>query len=325
MIAPHNSICCAELSYRCIMKIDRIIAILSILSQKEKVTASELAERFEVSRRTILRDIEHLNRSGIPIVTVQGNGGGISVMESYRMDKTLISSTDMQSILAGLKSLDSVSGDNGYRMLMDKLCPKITESVKVDDTFIIDLSIWDKSIIAEKIDVFKSAIKENKVVFFRYYSANGESVRKIEPYHLIFQWSSWYVWGYCTEKNDYRMFKLTRIDQVNKTDIVFEPRDIPQYTCDKLRHAHGGQCEITVKFDSSVRWRLIDEWGSNSFKTDKNGDIIVKFTWADKLSLYNWLLTFSDKAIIISPIKCREEFLSIVQRIANKYNQEITE
>ncbi|MDE7389786.1 MAG: HTH domain-containing protein, partial [Lachnospiraceae bacterium] len=98
------------------MKIDRIIAILSILSQKEKVTASELAERFEVSRRTILRDIEHLNRSGIPIVTVQGNGGGISVMESYRMDKTLISSTDMQSILAGLKSLDSVSGDNGYRM-----------------------------------------------------------------------------------------------------------------------------------------------------------------------------------------------------------------
>ena len=92
------------------MKIDRLIGILSILLQKEMITAPELAEHFEVSRRTIGRDIEALCKAGIPIRTMQGSGGGISIMNGYRMDRTLLTSRDMQMILAGLRSLDSVSG-----------------------------------------------------------------------------------------------------------------------------------------------------------------------------------------------------------------------
>lgn len=103
------------------MKTDRLIGILSILLQEEKTTAPELAERFEVSRRTINRDIEDLCRAGIPIRTVQGSGGGISIMDGYRMDRTILTSRDMQMILAGLRSLDSVSGSRYYSQLMEKL------------------------------------------------------------------------------------------------------------------------------------------------------------------------------------------------------------
>ena len=103
------------------MKIDRLIGILSILLQEEKITAPELAERFEVSRRTINRDIEDLCRAGIPIFTSQGAGGGISIMDGYKMDRTILTSRDMQMILAGLRSLDSVSGSHYYGQLMEKL------------------------------------------------------------------------------------------------------------------------------------------------------------------------------------------------------------
>ena len=91
------------------MKIDRLIGILSLLLQRDKITSAELAEKFEVSRRTILRDIETLNQSGIPVFAEQGQGGGISVMEGYKMDRTLLSSEDMRAILSGLQSLDSVA------------------------------------------------------------------------------------------------------------------------------------------------------------------------------------------------------------------------
>ena len=103
------------------MKTDRLIGILSILLQEEKTTAPELTKRFEVSRRTINRDIEDLCRAGIPIRTVQGSGGGISIMDGYRMDRTILTSRDMQMILAGLRSLDSVSGSRYYSQLMEKL------------------------------------------------------------------------------------------------------------------------------------------------------------------------------------------------------------
>lgn len=126
------------------MKIDRLIGILSVLLQKEKITAPELAACFEVSRRTINRDIEDLCRAGIPIQTSQGSGGGISIMEGYRMDRTILTSKDMQVILAGLRSLDSVSGSSYYGQLMEKIQTGSSNLVSGRDSILIDLSSWYK-------------------------------------------------------------------------------------------------------------------------------------------------------------------------------------
>ena len=126
------------------MKIDRLIGILSVLLQEEKTTAPLLAERFEVSRRTISRDIDDLCRAGIPIQTVQGYEGGIRIMDGYRMDRTILTSRDMQMILAGLRGLDSVSGSRNYEQLMEKLQTGSSRFLSGRDSLLIDLSSWYK-------------------------------------------------------------------------------------------------------------------------------------------------------------------------------------
>lgn len=300
------------------MKIDRVIGILSILLQREKVTASELAEKFEVSRRTVIRDIEEINKAGIPIVTFQGQGGGISVMDGFRLDRTLLSNDDMKAILAGLKSLDSVSGTKRYRQLMSKLSAENPDTINMGNQIIIDLSSWDKAAVSDKIELIKNAIDGRLKIRFTYFSPTGETIREIEPYHLIFQWSSWYVWGYCVLRNDYRMFKLTRLTDLECTDKPCEMREVPEYTCDKLRHTKG-EIEVTVKFDKSLKWRIIDEFGTELPHFDKNGDILLTFTWSDVPSFYSYILSFGDKAEILSPKEYCNEFRELVKRILEKY------
>ena len=178
------------------MKIDRLIGILSILLQEENTTAPELAERFEVSRRTINRDIEDLCKAGIPIKTAQGTGGGISIMDGYRMDRTILSSKDMQMILAGLRSLDSVSGSRYYSQLMEKIQTGSSEFISGRDSMLIDLSSWYKGSLAPKIEVIQSAIENRRIIRFKYYAPSGESKRRVEPYYLVFQWSRVVVLGH---------------------------------------------------------------------------------------------------------------------------------
>ena len=300
------------------MKIDRLIGILSILLQRDKITSQELANKFEVSQRTILRDIESINMAGIPIVSEQGQGGGISIMDGYKIDRTLLSSDDMHAILSGLRSLDSVSRTNRYRQLMEKFSADDTDSVNADNHIIIDLSNWDKSAVADKIELIKQAMEQHHIITFRYFSPNGESERRIEPYHLIFQWSDWYVWGYCTEREDYRMFKLTRTTELVITNDICEDRTVPEYTSDKLRHTRG-EIKATVKFDTSVKWRIIDEFGADFLKYDEDGNLVMTFTWSDTLSFYRYILTFGSNAEIIDPPEYRQEFAELVKKIYSQY------
>ncbi len=260
------------------MKLERLIGILSILLQQDKITALELAEKFEVSVRTILRDIDDISKAGIPITTSQGQGGGISIMDGYKIDRTLLSSSEMQAIFSGLKSLDSVSGTNRYRQLMDKL--SVSNTINADNHIIIDLATWDKNAVSTKIELIKSAMEQKRIITFRYYSPERTEQRDIEPYRLIFQWSSWYVWGFCVKRQDYRLFKLTRITELTKTEEAFVQRDIPEYECDKLRHTKG-EISAIVRFDKSAKWRIVDEFGTENFTEDENGNVILTFTWSD--------------------------------------------
>ena len=296
------------------MKIDRQIGILSILLQKEKVKAGELAEKFEVSTRTIARDIEDISMAGIPIVAERGSCGGLSIMEGFSIDKTLLTSFEMQGIIAGLKGLDSVSETGRYRQLMDKLSP---DSVRVND-IIIDISGWDKTAVSDKIEFVRTAIGNCEKISFMYYSPSGESNRIIEPYSLIFQWSNWYVWGWCEKREDYRMFKLTRLAELKLAGEKFERREIPEYSCDKLRHTNGG-IEAEVMFDKSVKWRVIDEFGTELPDFDEDGSARLTFTWSDVPSFYQYILSFGDKAEIISPDEYRREFGELLKKILEKY------
>lgn len=158
---------------------DRLIGILSILLQWERVTAPELARQFEVSRRTIQRDVETLCRAGIPVCTVQGAGGGISLMEGYRVDRTLLTAPEMQAILAGLQSLDSVSGTRRYAQLMEKLSAGTESPAEGGAPMLIDLSSWYKASLPPKIEHIRRCIEQHRILHFSYFSPKGESVRAI--------------------------------------------------------------------------------------------------------------------------------------------------
>ena len=214
------------------MKMERLIGILSILLQREKVTAPELSEQFEVSRRTIQRDIESLCRAGIPIATAQGAGGGISIMEGYRVDRTVLTAPEMQAILAGLRSLDSVSGTRRYAQLMEKLSAGTGGLMPGGAHMLIDLSSWYKTSLPPKIELIQGAIEQHHTIRFTYFSPKEESVRTVEPCYLVFHWSTWYVWGWCRMREAFRLFKLNRMTELTAGE-PFEPRSAPMPDLDR--------------------------------------------------------------------------------------------
>jgi len=247
------------------MKIDRLIGILSILLQEEKVTAPELADKFEVSRRTINRDIEDLCKAGIPIVTSQGTGGGISIMDGYRMDRAILSTKDMQMIMAGLRSLDSVSGSNYYGQLMEKIKAGSSDFTCGSGSILIDLSSWHKDALTPKIELIQDAIELGKKVKFKYYAPSGETGREIEPYYLIFKWSSWYVYGYCLLRNDFRMFKLNRMVSIAHTNAFEKGRDVPLPKLENEK-IYPREKHFKAIFDGTMKWQLIEDFGVDSFE-----------------------------------------------------------
>lgn len=301
------------------VKIDRLIGIITILLQKEKVTAPYLAEKFEVSRRTINRDVENLCKAGIPIVTEQGKNGGISIAEGYKVDKTLFTSGEIQAILSGLKSLDSVSGSNRYQLLMDKLSCGSNDYVGASGPVVINLSSWYQSSLPPKFELIKDAIERKKKIEFHYYGPGGDNTRLLEPCLLIFEWSSWYVWGYCLLRDDFRMFKLNRMDQIRCTNEDSEKREIPLYHMDPRKVQWTNGVEVTAEFDKSMKWRLIEEFGINSFSENADGRLLMNIGWSDQESLFGWLLEFRDCVRIIEPVEYQKDFLNLLERIKNLY------
>ena len=300
------------------MKIDRLIGILSILLQEEKTTAPELAERFEVSRRTINRDIEDLCKAGIPIRTAQGTGGGISIMDGYRMDRTILTSKDMQMILAGLRSLDSVSGSSYYSQLMEKIQTGSSEFISGRDSMLIDLSSWYKGSLAPKIEVIQSAIESRHLMRFEYFAPSGESDRRIEPYYLVFQWSSWYVWGWCLERKDYRLFKLNRMDKVAEIDKEFICRNAPMPDLSTEKIFPGG-IKVKALFTPDMKWRLVEEFGPHCFTESDDGRLLFSADYTDMESLVTWLMTFGAKAEVLEPIEARDIIRRNAEETLNIY------
>ena len=303
------------------MKIDRLIGILSILLQEEKTTAPELAERFEVSRRTINRDIEDLCKAGIPIRTAQGTGGGISIMDGYRMDRTILTSKDMQMILAGLRSLDSVSGSSYYGQLMEKIQAGSSEFITGRDSILIDLSSWYRDSLAPKIETIQDAIGDRHLIRFRYYAPSGESDRMVEPYYLVFRWSSWYLWAWCLKRKDFRLFKLNRMDGVQKTEKTFECRDVTMPDLSNERIFPGG-IKVKALFEPDQKWRLVEEFGPLCFTENDDGRLLFTADYTDMDNLITWIMTFGDKAEVLEPKKARKKIALMVQKMTTIYKED---
>ena len=234
------------------------------------------------------------------------------------MDRTILTSKDMQMILAGLRSLDSVSGSSYYSQLMEKIQTGSSEFISGRGSMLIDLSSWYKGSLAPKIEVIQSAIESRHLIRFEYFAPSGESDRRIEPYYLVFQWSSWYVWGWCLERKDYRLFKLNRMDKVAEIDKEFICRNAPMPDLSTEKIFPGG-IKVKALFTPDMKWRLVEEFGPHCFTENDDGRLLFTADYTDMENLVTWLMTFGAKAEVLEPIEARDIIRRNAEETLNIY------
>lgn len=299
------------------MKIDRLMGILTLLMQNDKLTAPLLAARFEVSRRTILRDIEALCQAGVPVVTTQGGDGGISVMEGYKINKSVLTTDELQNLVSALKGIDSVSKTSNFESLMLKLAPEQNAMVSLASSVVIDLSSYYKESISEKIERIRQAIGQRAVIGFDYYYPKGEVRRTIEPYLIEFRWNAWYVFGWCRDREAFRRFKLNRLWTLALTGETYVSRPVCPEDIkgdDPFQETY----QMLLSIDKSARFHLIEEYGMNCYQETENA-LLFTLGYANRDYAFNWVLGFCDKAEILEPEDARNEFAALVQKIGERY------
>ena len=299
------------------IKIDRLVGILVILLQKEKVTAPELAARFEVSRRTINRDIEDLCKAGVPVVTMQGANGGITIMDDYKIEKTLFSDKELRSILLGLSSLDSVTKSTKYQTIIQKFTAN-KNSLLLKNNIMIDLSSHHKDTLAPKIELLQSCIDHNRKVSFLYCNHKGERNLIVDPYLIVFQWSNWYFLGLDNDSNEFKLYKLNRICNMTSLEETFDLLEIPAGKLD-FNAFFTDEIHAEILFDKSEKYKIIEEYGIDSFVERPDGKLYFTSNFTTQDYLLSWVLSFGDKAELIRPIHLRPIIREHLQALSQKY------
>lgn len=298
------------------MKIDRLLGILVMLAKKEKVTAPQLAEYFEVSRRTINRDIEILCMAGIPIVTTQGKHGGISIQEGYKLDKNIFTNDELSNIITGLKAVNSVHSTSDIENLINKVIPK--DLSDEEDVLKIDLASFYKDSIAPKINKLKSAAVNRNVIKFEYYSQSGKSLRIAEPCYMVYRWDNWYLYAFCKQTESFRLFKLNRLwelevlkEQFKRREEAKEAKDFDDYFTEEII--------LEAVFSKNVWYRLVDEYGPSSLTELENGELLFRRGFTNYEYMRSWVMGYGSDVKVLRPQRLIEDLKRISEEILNKY------
>lgn len=293
------------------MSTERLFKIINRLMDEKKVSAKDLAEDFEVSVRTIYRDIDALTLAGIPVYATQGKGGGISLMEGYVLNKTLLSSSEQDKILMALENIQVTS--NQVDDLILKLKSLFQKGGK--DWIQVDLGGWgmDKE-ETQKFDILREAILSKRYIKLNYYDAvSNLTERIVKPARLVFKGKSWYLQAYCELKQDYRTFKLFRIQKAIMLDEQFEenlvPPEIESDTFCALK-------EITFKADKGQRIRIYEEFHRDDIE-EYEEYMLVKTKLPVDQWLLGYILAFGGGIEVIEPKEVRD-FIKIEIEKLNK-------
>ena len=308
------------------MKVDRLVSIIMILLDKERIGARELAELFEVSPRTIYRDIDAINMAGIPVRSTPGVGGGFEIMQNYKVDKKVFSSADLSAILMGLSSLSNVvRGDelvNALAKVKSFIPAERAKDIEIGANQIcIDLSPWmGNTNMQPYLEMMKAAMQESRLLAFSYTAHHGnKTIRTIEPYQLVLKGSQWYLQGYCRERNDFRLFKLSRIMNLQMQEEAFTPREYQKPVLDFTDFLEAMQTEILLRVHTSVMDRVLDFCTQEHISPDGEEHYTVRFPFIENEYYYNVLFGFGDKCECLGPPHIRAEMRRRAQEIAALY------
>lgn len=307
------------------MKVDRLVSIIMILLEKERIGAQELADMFEVSPRTIYRDIDAINMAGIPVRGAAGVGGGFEIMQKYKLDKNVFSTADLSAILMGLSSLSNMIRGNELVNALAKVKSFIPADRAKDievkaNQICIDLSPWmGNRNIQPYLEIIKTALQESRLLTFEYIAHHGnKTARTAEPYQLVLKSNHWYLQGYCHKRNAFRLFKLSRMSDLQIQEEVFAPRDYekPQLEFDDILKTM--QTKIKIRIHKSVMDRVLDYCAYEDISPDGEAHFIVDFPFIENEYYYDILLSFGNQCECLEP-HIRKEMKRKAQDIAALY------
>ncbi|MCR8659188.1 helix-turn-helix transcriptional regulator [Paenibacillus endoradicis] len=310
------------------MKLDRLLSIVTMLLNRNIIQAKELADRFEVSVRTIYRDIEAINQAGIPIVTFQGMNGGIGLAKGYRLDRNVLTNDELAAIITALRGMSNSYISQSNEQLVEKINSIISPARAAEfhlksNHLIIDLTPWGSSGSLEfKLQLIKQAIEQQTRMRFNYSNANGElTFRIVEPYTLILKGRHWYLEAFCLKRGEFRLFKLLRIKDPILLEQVFTRDSMPirENSVGEEWVSSQNSIEITLCFQKN-RQHLAEEWFSiEEILIQEDRSILVRPIFPENEWLYGFILSLGPDVEVLEPLHLRQIIESRARKIANIY------
>ena len=297
----------------------RLFEIVYLLLGNESLTARELAERFGVSTRTIYRDVDVLSLAGIPVYMEKGRGGGIRLLPEFVLNKSILSAQEQDEILSALQGL-SLVGDGEAGQVLKRLSGIFNKTAS--NWLDVDFSDWSFG-DGDIFDEFKMAILERRVVGFDYYSTYGEKTcRRVEPVQLWFKSRAWYLKGFCLQKQDMRLFRLTRVSNLVVTDEGFDVRDLlAERPKQDTSHKPIYRPDVTIRLRIApeMAYRVYDEFAEDMVQAQADGSYIATVTWPEDNWVYGFLLSFGEYVEVLEPEYLRDIIKGKARKIAELY------
>lgn len=311
------------------MKADRLVSIILILLDKKRIRAQELADQFEVSLRTIYRDVEAISLAGIPVRSTPGVGGGFEIMPEYKMDHKVFSTADLSALLMGLSGLSGMVRDDELVHALAKVKSLIPPDRAKDialktDQLHIDISPWMGGRDLEpRLETVRAALQECRLLSFTYIAHHGQkTARTAEPYRLVLKSDHWYLQGYCRKRKDFRLFRLSRMSNLQMLEEAFPPRAPQKPQLEFPDHWEPAQTEIKLRIHRSVMDRVLDFCPYENLSPDGGEYSLVRFPFIENEYHYGILLSFGANCECLEPPHVRAEMKRRVCDIAALYERE---
>ncbi len=323
------------------MKTDRVLNILYYLNRYKKVSAKKLSEEFEVSQRTVYRDLDILENMGIPIERKQGIEGGISIIETFKLENINFSKSELSRIISILSN--HYYKDSKTKLSIEKLKNIISdvdlEEQKKLDYFKIEKNDYMNDKEKEKISVLKKAIENKNVIKINYMNSNAErSIRELEPYVISFKGHTVYLMGYCLLREELRIFKLSRMKELEITnkkfqfkneilDEIYSQKEFFKFYDDNkdenivLKFQKNFFDEIENIFD---KYEVLDNKAfsmknENSEISIHESDVLIKIRWKIDRWFFSFILGFGKMVEVIEPKELREKIIKEIEQMSLVY------
>ncbi len=289
------------------MKNDRLFAIVYLLLSHEKLTARYLADYFEVSTKTIYRDIDTLTKANIPIYMSKGKNGGIALLDYYTLDKTLLTIDEKIQLASSLQVMEQIHTMQPeiYRKLAKYL------GYHQESYFNIDLSSWNSKVNFAFQHLQQALLLHHKIQFIYSNSSGKTDKRVVEPYKIYFKYNQWYFYGYDIDKKGFRLFKLSRMHEVQVLDESFVDRPFEDY---QFNSNEQEQIKLKLEISQRCAYRVYDDFCLDQITQDEQGNFIIEVKYPYNDWIYSFLLSYGDQLKVLEPQFIQDE---LVQRLQN--------